>query len=432
MNNRSGIYVSALNTNIVETLDASETFNGAGEDISQFAETSINLYGEPALAPGTLFFEYSRDGSNWDVSVPYVLAGPQSFVPLPLRAVLPFFRVRYTNGSTPLTVFRLTTVHHWQNAKHITRVVNQSIDENEPVEMNRSIQTGKSPDGPYTNLPATGTVSSQSSNTPLSANASFNGSVISTAGYLSASVTVISNINSAANGLTFNWYANSAGTRSLGSTSFTYGNAPNATSVQVPIKGPFFNITYTNGGTLQSTFELSTSLSVTSPPPDVLPISSTITGNNAAQIVKANVVGLQENGTYSNVGLSNSGSMKIAITDRPSEVRSRTYIIANIDHISLSATPTVIYTVTGGKIFYLQNIILSMINQANAVGRLNINDNGTVVIPITISSKPAGATEGQFTQISAFTEPIHFTNNVRATEVAGDVIASITIVGYEE
>lgn len=84
----SGIVVSTDNSTTTP-LAAGASFIGAAESLISYAELDINLAGTPAVAPGTLFFEFSPDGVNWDVSVPVALAGP-SMVPQYLRVVLPW------------------------------------------------------------------------------------------------------------------------------------------------------------------------------------------------------------------------------------------------------------------------------------------------------------------------------------------------------
>lgn len=424
---------SSQNNSSSTPLGAAASFVGTTDDVSAYPENTINLYGEPAIAPGTLFFEYSPDGINWDVSVSYALAGPQSFVPLPLRNVLTFFRVRYINGATPLTAFRLTTTVHFQPPKMLTRVVNQSIDENEPVEMVRNINAGKSPDGPYTNLPATGVVSSQSTNAPLGIGGIFLGSqIVSTLGYLAASVSVISNVSSAVDGLEFLWYADLAGTRPLGMTTFTYGNAPDLTSVQVPVKGPYFRIRYTNNAIAQTSFELVTSLIITAPPPDVLPISSTITGNNAAQIVKANIVGQQENGIYANSKLSNSSSQMVAIADRPSEVRGRTRVVIPLNRTALVAGGTDIYTVTIGKILYISAFSFSALNDSIAVGEWRLRDNAAVRAAYIMAPRAGAVPDAAASSSPTLPEPMPFSTSVNLIEITGSIEVSGFLIGYEE
>lgn len=428
----TGIVVSELNT-FSQTVSAGQTITGTGEDIRFFAEATINLYGTPAVASGTLYFEYSPDNVNWDVSVPYVLSGPQSFVPLPLRTVLPYFRVKYVNGATPLSAFRLTTVYHWSNSKQVTRVLNQLIDENEPVENVRAFIGGKSPDGPYTNLPSGGKVSNASTNAPLGINGVYNSSIVSTLGFVASSIAVKSDQNSIASGLVISFYADSAGTRLLKTSVFTYGSAPNGTAFQVPaIAGPYMKVTYTNGAVAQSAFELLTTLSVSAPPSDVLSVSETINGNTAAQIVKASIVGQREDGVYANSKLSNSNSQMVAIADRPSEVRNRTRVENRIFRTSLTGADTVIYTVTSGKTLYITAFVSSFINNANAIGEWRIRDNETDRIGFVSGEKAVGASAPNTASSPTLPEPIAFTHSVRAYEISGDMQVAFWFIGYEE
>ena len=429
----SGIVVSLLNSTTTP-LAAGATFQGTGEDVRVYPEITINIFGTPANAPGTFFFEFSPNGTDWDVSVPYTLDGPQSFVPLPLRVVLPYFRVRYVNGSTPQTVFRLTTVFHRVSAKHLTRVINQSIDDNEPIEMVRSINAGKSPNGLFTNLPATGTVSAQSTIIPLAAGATFNGSgsVTDMSGYVAAGVTIKSNVNSASNGIVFQWFLDSSGTILLKESIFTYGSAPNGIAIQVPRNGPYLRIKYTNGGVAQTSFSLSSTLLVTSPLSDVLAISETITDNTAAQIVKSQSVGKQENGAFANVALSNSASIKVAVTDRPSEVRNRTHIHISINRTSLVAAGTTLYTVTAGKTLYIHSISLSMLNTVNSVGEWRLRDSTTVKSAYVLSERAIGASAGSASASPSLPEPMKFSTNVNAIEISGDIEIAGYLIGYEE
>jgi hypothetical protein len=55
---------------------------------------------------GTCNIEQSTDGTNWDlVTAIAVTGGTGKDINVPL--VAPYFRVRYVNGATPQTVFRL-------------------------------------------------------------------------------------------------------------------------------------------------------------------------------------------------------------------------------------------------------------------------------------------------------------------------------------
>jgi len=455
--------VTDANNTTTATLGAGATFTGTATDITNYSQINLSLFGRPNIlvsgdgtdAKASLFFEFSPDSTNWDISVPILVRTPGIFIPYPLINVHKYFRVRYLNDGgvaaitalglsetagtpTAQTEFRMYSYQLPLASKELARTLDQSVSGSDPVSLGRNVIMGKNPNLTYSNLPATGTANDQSSNALLGIGATFNaaGPIVDMSGYVAASATVVSDVNSAANGLMFSWYADAAGTRSLGSTTFTYGNSPLRTSVNVPRHGPYLRVTYTNGAVAQASFELITTLLVTAPPPDVLPIASTITGNNAAQIVKANVVGLQENGIYANVGLSNAGSMKVAVTDRPSEVRNRIAVKKFITGTALVAAPgTTIHTPAVGKTFYLNSFIASCLNTAATNGEWTLQDGADTTdrVPFLMAPRVSGSNPSPADNSSpSMPEPIPFTTDVRAIELLGDVTCSITIVGYDE
>lgn len=55
---------------------------------------------------GNIFIEQSGDNTNWDISTTYpVVASTAKIFSEPLY--LPYVRIRYVNGATPQTAFRL-------------------------------------------------------------------------------------------------------------------------------------------------------------------------------------------------------------------------------------------------------------------------------------------------------------------------------------
>lgn len=148
---KSGIIVSKNNSTTIP-LAANATFIGAIDDVTSYEEIDINLDGGPSNAPGSLYFEFSTDGSNWDVSV--LISGTQltgpNIIPLPLRVILPYFRVRYVNGTTPQTSFRLTVCYHRTSGSRLTRFLSQPIDTTESVDVTKSItMASRQSDGSY-------------------------------------------------------------------------------------------------------------------------------------------------------------------------------------------------------------------------------------------------------------------------------------------
>jgi len=430
--NRTGIVKSILNSTTTP-LAGGASFTGVFEDVTRFAEMSLNTGGAPSNADGTFFFEFSPDGVNVDVSVGIPISGPGQLVPQPLRNVMPFFRIRYVNGSTPQTEFRLTTMYHWTSAKMLTRFLNQVILEDEPVENVRAVIAGKSPNGPFENLPATGGVASNTTSTPLGIGGVFDGVVESTQGFITAAVTVISDVNSATGGLMFQWFKDSAGTILLKGSTFTYGSSPLGINISVPVQGPFFRIKYTNGGVAQTTFQLVLRLAVSPAPPDVVAIDDNITGTNTASVTKAQLVGKREDGVFANVALSNNESINVAINDRPSELRGRVEFHISINNIALVGAPgTTIHTVTAGKTFFLQSFKLVSLNDSSSDGHWNLTDAGTIKDTTPMSSRVAGAPATAASSSPNLPEPIKFATSIRLEEITGVIEVGGFLNGYEE
>jgi hypothetical protein len=150
---KTGIVVSRGNSTSTP-LYANTEFIGATEDVTSYEEIDINVAGNPYNAPGSLYFEFSPDTIHWDVSI--LVGGSQypgpNLVPQFLRIILPYFRVRYINGSISQTEFRLTVVYHRSSGSRLTRFLNQHIDDTEGTEMTRAFVSGKRTDGYYDNI----------------------------------------------------------------------------------------------------------------------------------------------------------------------------------------------------------------------------------------------------------------------------------------
>ncbi len=438
---QSGIVISSLNSTRV-ALAGGGSFVGVGEDIRQYQEVSLNSAGAPSVADGTVFFEFGpgvsvadpdcANETNWDVSVPISVAGPNSLVPQPLRNVLPCFRVRYANGATPLTELRITTTLHRTNSKHLTRFLNQNIGVDEPVENVRAIVGGQNPDGDFANQRLGGKTTALSTNTPLDIGGVFSSTIINVIDYKFIAISVKSDVNSASDGVALTWYADAAGTRVVGQSFLSYTTSPMAAPFGVQVQGAYAAISYTNGGIAQSTFELFARLETEFAGGTVQAISESIDDTDTAELTKAVIVGKQENGVNAAVGLSNSGSIKVAVTDRPSEVRGRTRVHIYMAHTSIAPACTTFYTVTAGRTLYIQSTAFSTLNDANAIGEWTLNDGTNPKSGFVLGQKAVGAPAQGANPSPAAPEPIVFTTSVRACEVAGDIHVAGFLIGYEE
>jgi hypothetical protein len=92
------------------TLGADETFTGDWQDMLQFQEVNVSIKSDQDSALNGLVFQWSADGTNigdTDVFSYYASGGGTNYTPNP---AFRYFRVVYTNGATPQTLFSLQTI----------------------------------------------------------------------------------------------------------------------------------------------------------------------------------------------------------------------------------------------------------------------------------------------------------------------------------
>lgn len=173
--------IESVKNSTTTTLAAGDTFTGPAEDLVALGavQISISLFGQPSTilgdgsnAKGSFIFEFSKDSTNWDTSVPALVRDPGLFIPYSLIMVHRYFRVRYINdgGTHAITIlgidetatsavnqtaFRLTTYYLRQGTTVLGRTLDQGISGSDPAAVNRSVIMGKDPDGVYRNAGAT-------------------------------------------------------------------------------------------------------------------------------------------------------------------------------------------------------------------------------------------------------------------------------------
>lgn len=139
------------------------TFTGTLRNIRPFSQIHITIAQVPTTAQGSLFIEFSPDGTNFDVSIPVVARAGDVFIPQTLIFVNPFFRVRYINdggvaalallpfakdaATTPVvqTEFRLNSELILTGTKELGRTLDQGPTGSDPVAYVRSFVTGRDP-----------------------------------------------------------------------------------------------------------------------------------------------------------------------------------------------------------------------------------------------------------------------------------------------
>lgn len=405
-------------------LGAGGVFTGVWKDISLHSNLSFMVNSN---APGVLSIQYSTDG----ITVHRTLSADYNADPNGLYIALPtetqYYRLIYTNGGIAQSSFSLQSVLITTPVGNFTAPLNFPIVDSNSVTINRSVVTGKNPNGQFVNESVSGIVDSNSLDTPLGIGGVFQGPYFDTSGHSAVSFTCITD---QAGVITIETSNN--GTDIIRSTvSNVAPNAPFYIS-QTPV-GKYIRVRFNNtSGVAQTFFHLQTIMKTTPISSTSLSINTPINSNSIAMNTRSILAGQQENGTFSNAGLSNTASVKVAITDRPSEVRNRTKVEKRIFNVTLTTTPTIIHTVTAGKVLYLESMIVSALNTANVIGEWRIVDNGVDKIGYLLPDKILGTPSAMALTSPSLPEPIPFSNTVAVRSVTGTIHLSFYFIGYEE
>lgn len=119
----NGLGVVSTDNSTTSTLAGGATFTGDGEQ-NQFPCLFVQSFSDVA---GTLYFDFSNDGTNWDSTFPVAGFSCSAGIPEIHRAVKAgrFFRLRYVNGADAQSSFRLAT--YFGDFPELSAPLNQSL-----------------------------------------------------------------------------------------------------------------------------------------------------------------------------------------------------------------------------------------------------------------------------------------------------------------
>lgn len=105
-----GSTVSTNNSTLV-ALGIGAVFTGTGEDVSNYAAISVNLFADAASAASGFSIQWSHNGGAWDhVETSSIATNDKRL--FCVRPKAKFFRIVYTNGAVAQTQFRMQTIFH--------------------------------------------------------------------------------------------------------------------------------------------------------------------------------------------------------------------------------------------------------------------------------------------------------------------------------
>ena len=118
-------------------LGADTTFTGTGEDVLEYSSIGINAISSHASATNGLKLQFSSDNTNWDIIYSYSIPATSGKVYV-IPIIAKYFRLTYTNGTTPQTYFRLQTLYN------ITPLKDETIRLSDDITAQTHVTTTKS------------------------------------------------------------------------------------------------------------------------------------------------------------------------------------------------------------------------------------------------------------------------------------------------
>jgi hypothetical protein len=136
-------------------LGALASFTGTWEEVSEFNGVTVSGMGTSAgTADGTLYLEFSNDGVSVLRSLTLPVPDITTMLPRSRALINSYFRIRYDNGTTVQSTFRLETTYRATQNRLIS-TLDQALQGNEDVDNVRSVLTGQDPDGVFRNIRTT-------------------------------------------------------------------------------------------------------------------------------------------------------------------------------------------------------------------------------------------------------------------------------------
>jgi hypothetical protein len=151
-----------------------------------------------------------------------------------------------------------------------------------------------------------------SSTTILTANDTFEGQWVDVQQFSVIIVSVKSDVASATDGLMVEW--SSDGSTKRGEDVFTIPANTDKTFSFQPVRR-YVRVKYTNSASNQSLFDLETQLKADYVKPSSHRIADPIISDDDAELVKAVITGLRDDGSFDNASLTNKGQFKVSIEE---------------------------------------------------------------------------------------------------------------------
>ena len=135
-------------------LGAGGVFTGSSVDILNYSIVAISVFSDQESAADGLSIQQSSDGTNWRFTDEYTIPANTGKV-YSVQTSSRYFRIVYTNGATPQTVFDLSVILKEMNTKPSSHRIKDTIVGNDDAELVKAALTGVNGDGTWYNVKTT-------------------------------------------------------------------------------------------------------------------------------------------------------------------------------------------------------------------------------------------------------------------------------------
>ena len=145
----NAISTTSFNSRDAATLAAGATFQGVGEDVSQYARVGVAIISDNAT-DGTLTMQVSHDNSTWS-SIPRTIANTTTANPVMWAIVEKYFRIKYVNGTTEATNLAIQVQYSVNDDILLSHPLDEILIGEQQGLITRAVAVGTDEDGIYTN-----------------------------------------------------------------------------------------------------------------------------------------------------------------------------------------------------------------------------------------------------------------------------------------
>ena len=126
------------------TLAGGVVYTGTGEDVSNFANVTIQLDSSHDSAVDGMTFQFSIDDTNWDDVYTFTYTASEGARRFQFPVTAQYFRLVYTNGATLQTHFRVQTILHVSDILTSIHRLKDDVSPDRSLEIVKSVLMSRS------------------------------------------------------------------------------------------------------------------------------------------------------------------------------------------------------------------------------------------------------------------------------------------------